>query len=86
MIDDRLGRKAYEMLDRIARADGRLLAVQIEANGADRVYDKLRRLDLVAFADHPTVKDGPYPARALVLTDAGRAALAALVEKWRAKP
>ena len=38
--------------------------------------NKLRRAGYVVKCDHPTVTEGAWPAEALAITDAGRAALA----------
>jgi len=83
MHDDRLGRKSLAMLKRIGRQEGTLLELQLTASGNDRIYSKLRRLGLVRRVDHPTVRIGghsPWPADAVDLTEAGRAALAKVVD------
>jgi hypothetical protein len=70
------------MLERIERNSGTLLMLTITASGG-REYAKLNKLrgaGYVLKCDHPTVKDGAWPAEALAITEAGRAALA----KYRA--
>jgi len=66
------------MLERIARHSGELLELAITASGG-REYTKLQsliRAGYVVRVDHPIVKAGRWPAEALVITDAGRDALA----------
>jgi hypothetical protein len=66
------------MLERIERHSGTLLMLAVTASGG-REYAKLNKLrgaGYVVKCDHPTVKDGDWPAEALAITKAGRAALA----------
>jgi hypothetical protein len=66
------------MLERIERNSGTLLMLAVTASGG-REYGKLNKLrgaGYVVKCDHPTVKDGEWPADALAITEAGRAALA----------
>ena len=65
------------MLERIERNSGTLLMLSITASGG-RGYgllNKLRGAGYVVKCDHRTVKDGAWPAEALAITEAGRAAL-----------
>jgi len=52
--------------------------------------NKLRRAGYVVKCDHPSVTEGAWPAEALAITEAGRAALAnhraELIEKKRRHP
>jgi hypothetical protein len=66
------------MLARIERNNGTLLMLAVTASGG-REYEKLNKLRSARYVvkcDHPTVKDGKWPAEALAITDVGRAALA----------
>jgi hypothetical protein len=65
------------MLERIERNSGRLLMLTITASGG-REYAKLNKLrgaGYVVKCDHPTVKQGEWPAEALAITEVGRVAL-----------
>jgi hypothetical protein len=73
--------KKRELLERIAKMDGRLLELQLAASGGAS-YDRLSELRNAGYAevcDHPTVIDraSGYPARAVRITDTGREALEA---------
>lgn len=67
------------MLTRISEHSGELLELSVTAS-AGREYTKLQVLlkeKYVVRVDHPTVKDRMgYPADALAITEAGKAALA----------
>ncbi len=66
------------MLERINRHSGELLELAVTASGG-REYSKLQRLiraGYVTRVDHPSAKNGKWPAEALAITDAGRKALA----------
>lgn len=67
------------MLERINKQSGDLLMLQVTASGG-REYSKLNKLrnaGYVVKCDHPSVKDrrSDWPADALAITEAGRAAL-----------
>jgi hypothetical protein len=66
-----------ELLARVERQSGTLLLLQVLASGgrANSRVATLRKAGLIAITDHPTVKHHSYPADALTITDAGRAAL-----------
>src|SRR5262245_41641373 len=75
--------KLRVMLERIARA-GVLLELAITASGGREpaALQSLIRAGYVRRCDHPTVKVGrAYPADALEITEAGRAALASGLKK-----
>jgi hypothetical protein len=66
------------VLERIERHSGELLELAVTASGG-REYTKLQRLcraGYVVRVDHPTVKAGKWPAKALAITEAGKNALA----------
>jgi hypothetical protein len=66
-------------------ADSRFLFWQwrpTASGGQDGKVNKLRGAGFVVKCDHPTVTEGAWPAEALAITGAGRAALA----KHRAEP
>jgi len=76
-IPVRLTPMLRSMLERIERHSGELLELAVTASGG-REYTKLQsliRAGYVARVDHPTVKNGKWPAEALAITDAGREAL-----------
>jgi hypothetical protein len=65
------------MLERIERHSGALLMLAVTASGG-REYGKLNKLrgaGYVVKCDHPSVSEGAWPAEALAITEAGRAAL-----------
>jgi hypothetical protein len=68
-----------DMLERIAARSGSLLMLAVTASGGREgsKLNKLRRAGYVIKCDHPTVKDGDWPAEALAITDAGEQALKA---------
>lgn len=65
------------LLARIDRGEGKLLMVQVVSSGgrANRHLNALRRAGYVVKADHSTVMHQGYPAEALAITAAGKAAL-----------
>jgi DNA-binding PadR family transcriptional regulator len=66
------------MLERIERHSGVLLLLSVTASGG-REYSKLNKLrgaGYVVKRDHRSVTEGKWPAEALAITEAGRAALA----------
>jgi hypothetical protein len=66
------------MLERIERYSGALLMLAVTASGGreDLKLSKLRGAGYVVKCDHPSVKDGAWPAEALAITEAGQMALA----------
>jgi hypothetical protein len=80
MSDLKLTPSLVSMLERIERHSGSLLMVAVTASGG-REYGKLNKLrgaGYVVKCDHPSVTEGAWPAEALAITEAGRAALAML--------
>lgn len=67
-----------DLLERVERQSGTLLLLQILASGgrANSRVAILRKAGMIVIVDHPTVQHQGYPADALAITDAGRAALA----------
>src|SRR5947209_3854703 len=64
------------MLERIERRSGTLLMVAVTASGGQYgKLNKLRGAGYVVKCDHPSVTEGAWPAEALAITEAGRAAL-----------
>src|SRR5215469_11632676 len=78
MTDLKLTPSLLAMLERIERHSGSLLVLAVTASGG-REYNKLNKLrggGYVVKCDHPSVTAGDWPAEALAITEAGRAALA----------
>jgi hypothetical protein len=78
MSDLKLTPSLLAMLERIERHSGSLLMLAVTASGG-REYNKLNKLRGAGFVvkcDHPSVTEGAWPAEALAITEAGRAALA----------
>jgi hypothetical protein len=78
MGDLKLTPSLLSMLKRIEQHSGSLLMLAVTASGG-REYTKLNKLrgaEYVVKCDHPSVTEGAWPAEALAITDAGRAALA----------
>ncbi len=78
MSEFNLTRSLLAMLERIERYSGTLLMLAVTASGG-REYGKLSKLrgaGYVVKCDHPSVTEGAWPAEALAITEAGRAALA----------
>lgn len=66
------------ILERINRHSGELLELAVTASGG-REHSKLQtliRAGYVVRVDHPSVKNGKWPAEALAISDAGKEALA----------
>ena len=83
MSDLKLTPSLLSMLERIEKHSGTLLMLAVTASGGqDGKLNKLRGAGYVVKCDHPSVTDGAWPAEALAITEAGRAALA----KHRAFP
>src|SRR5438105_11986065 len=83
MGDLKLTPTLVAMLERIEQHSGALLMLAVTASGGGE-YGKLKKLrgaGYVVKCDHPSVTEGAWPAEALAITEAGRAALA----KHRAK-
>src|SRR3984893_17200854 len=77
MSDLKLTPPLVSMLERIERHSGTLLMLAITASGGqDGKLNKLRGAGYVVKCDHPSVTEGAWPAEALAITAAGRAALA----------
>jgi hypothetical protein len=78
MRDLKLTPSLLAMLERIERNSGSLLMLAVTASGG-REYGKLNKLrgaGYVVKCDHPSVTEGAWPAEALAITEAGKAALA----------
>jgi len=83
MSDLKLTPSLLSMLERIEQHSGTLLLLAVTASGGqDGKLNKLRGAGYVVKCDHPSVTEGAWPAEALAITEAGRAALA----KHRALP
>jgi hypothetical protein len=77
MSDLKLTPSLLSMLERIERNSGTLLMLAVTASGGqDGKLNKLRGAGYVVKCDHPSVTAGAWPAEALAITEAGRAALA----------
>ncbi len=77
MSDLKLTPSLLAMLERIERHSGSLLMLAVTARGGqDGKLNKLRGAGYVVKCDHPSVTEGAWPAEALAITEAGRAALA----------
>jgi hypothetical protein len=77
MSDMKLTPALLAMLERIEQHSGTLLMLAVTASGGqDGKLNKLRGAGYVVKCDHPSVTEGAWPAEALAITDAGRAALA----------
>jgi DNA-binding MarR family transcriptional regulator len=65
------------ILERIAKQSGTILELQITASGGREpgILNSLIRAGYVRRIEHPTVKNGGWPADGLEITDEGRAAL-----------
>ena len=66
------------MLERTEQRSGALLMLAVTASGGGEYgkLNKLRGAGYVVKCDHPTAKEGAWPAEALAITEAGRGALA----------
>jgi DNA-binding PadR family transcriptional regulator len=78
MSDLKLTPTLVAMLERIEQHSGALLMLAVTASGGAEYgkLNKLRGAGYVVKCDHPSVTEGPWPAEALAITEAGRAALA----------
>jgi hypothetical protein len=77
MSDLKLTPSLLAMLERIERHSGALLMLAVTASGGQYgKLNKLRGAGYVVKCDHPSVTEGGWPAEALAITEAGRAALA----------
>src|ERR1700758_4861031 len=77
MSDLKLTPSLLSMLERIEKHSGTLLMLAATASGGqDGKLNKLRGAGYVVKCDHPSVTEGAWPAEALAITEAGRAALA----------
>jgi hypothetical protein len=79
------------MLERIERHSGSLLMLAVTASGGQEGrLNELRGAGYVVKCDHPSVAEGVWPAEALAITEAGKAALtkyrAEVAEKKRWRP
>src|SRR5438874_12013509 len=82
MSDLKLSPSLVSMLERIERHSGTLLMLAVTASGGqDGKLNNLRGAGYVVKCDRPSVTEGAWPAEALAITEAGRAAL----EKHRAE-
>src|SRR5260370_3936866 len=83
MSDLNLTPSLLSMRERIEKHSGTLLMLAVTASGGQHgKLNKLRGAGYVVKCDHPSVTEGAWPAEALAITEAGRAALA----KHRALP
>src|ERR1700737_2859253 len=78
MSDLKLTPTLFAMLERIEQHSGALLMLAVTAIGGGQYgkLNKLRGAGYVVKCDHPSVTEGAWPAEALAITEAGRAALA----------
>ena len=77
MSDLKLTPSLLAILERIERHSGSLLMLAVTASGGqDGRLNKLRGAGYVVKCEHPNVTEGAWPAEALAITEAGRAALA----------
>ena len=82
MSDLKLTPTLDAMLERIEQHSGTLLMLAVTASGGqDGKLNKLRGAGYVVKCDHPSVTEGAWPAEALAITEAGRAALSKLRRK-----
>ena len=76
MSDLKLTPSLFSVLERIEQHSGTLLMLAVTASGGqDGKLNKLRGAGYVVKCDHPSVTEGAWPAEALAITEAGRAAL-----------
>ena len=77
MGDLKLTPPLLSMMERIEQHSGTLLMLAVTASGGqDGKLNKLRGAGYVVKCDHPSVTEGAWPAEALAITEAGKAALA----------
>src|SRR6201993_4573299 len=77
MSDLKLTPTLVALLGPIEQHSGALLMLAVTASGGgqDGKLNKLRGAGYVVKCDHPSVTEGAWPAEALAITEAGRAAL-----------
>jgi hypothetical protein len=76
LSDLKLTPSLLAMLERIERHSGSLLMLAVTASGGQYgKLNKLRGAGYVVKCDHPSITEGAWPAEALAITEAGRAAL-----------
>ena len=63
------------MLERIEQHSPLLMLAVTASGGQDGKLNRLRGAGYVVKCDHPSVTEGAWPAEALAITEAGRAAL-----------
>ena len=78
MDDVKLTPSLLAMLERIEQHSPLLMLAVTASGGQDGKLNKLRGAGYVVKCDHPSVTEGAWPAEALAITEAGRAALAKL--------
>src|SRR5205814_9410938 len=78
MSDLKLTPALVAMLERTEQHSEALLMLAVTASGGGEYgkLNKLRGAGYVVKCDHPSVTEGAWPAEALAITEAGRAALA----------
>jgi len=77
MSELKLTPSLLSMLERVEQHSGALLMIAVTASGGQGgKLNKLRGAGDVVKCDHPSVTEGAWPAEALAITEAGRAALA----------
>src|SRR5260221_4644485 len=75
MSDLKLTPSLLSMLEHIERHSGALLMLAVTASGGQEGnLNKLRGAGYVVECDHPSVTERAWPAEALAITEAGRAA------------
>ena len=75
MSDLKLTSSLLSMLELIEQHGGKLLMRSVTSGGQDGKLNKLRGAGYVVKCDHPSVTERGWPAEALAITEAGRAAL-----------
>src|SRR5215831_17225521 len=75
MSDLKLTPSLLAMLERIEQHSPLLMLAVTASGGQDGKLNRLRGAGYVVKCDHPSVTEGAWPAEALAITEAGRAAL-----------
>jgi hypothetical protein len=76
MGDLKLTPSLLSMLERIEQHSGTLLMLAVTSSGGqDGKLNRPRGAGYVVKCDHPSATEGAWPAEALAITEAGRAAL-----------
>jgi hypothetical protein len=75
MSDVKLTSSLLAMLERIEEHSPLVMLAVTASGGQDGKLNKLRGAGYVVKCDHPSVTEGAWPAEALAITEAGRAAL-----------